>query len=60
MSSPSSEGTTVFLSASTNPRGEPNRKKSATSKSNFPRDPPSSMVLLLERREPGSPRSTLE
>lgn len=59
-SSPSKEGTTVFLRASTSPRGEPNRKKSVTSKSNFPREPPSSMVLLLERLEPASPWSTLE
>lgn len=59
-SSPSNEGTTVFLSASTNPRGDPNRKKSVTSKSNFPKEPPSSMVLLLERLDPGSPWRTLE
>lgn len=58
--SPSNEGTTVFLRASTNPRGEPKRKKSVTSKSNFPREPPSSMVLLLERRDPGSAWRTLE
>ncbi len=57
----SKEGTTVFLRARTRPSGEPKRKKSDTSKSNFPRaPPPSSMVLLLDRREPGSFLKTLE
>lgn len=57
---PSREGTTVFLRARTKPRGEPNRKKSDTSKSNLPRaPPPSSIVLLLDRREPGSFLKTL-
>lgn len=53
-------GMTVFLSASTRPSGDPNRKKSDTSKSNLPSEPPSSMVLLLDLREAASPRSTLE
>lgn len=58
---PSKEGTTVFLRARTRPSGEPKRKKSDTSKSNFPRaPPPSSIVLLLDRREPGSFLKTLE
>lgn len=51
---------TVFLSASTKPSGEPNRKKSDTSKSNFPREPPSKKVLLLDLREAASFRKTLE
>ena len=51
---------TVFRRASTSPRGEPNMKKSDTSNSNFPRAPASSMVLLLERRDTPSLRSTLE
>lgn len=51
---------TVFLRASTKPRGEPNRKKSDTSKSNFPTEPPSSIVLLLDLRETASFRKTLE
>lgn len=51
---------TVFLRARTKPNGEPNRKKSDTSKSNFPREPPSSMVLLLDLREAASFRKTLE
>lgn len=53
-------GITVFLRASTKPSGEPKRKKSDTSKSNFPREPPSSMVLLLDLREAVSFRRTLE
>lgn len=56
----SSMGITVFLSARTKPRGEPNRKKSDTSKSNFPRELPSSMVLLLDLREAASLRKMLE
>lgn len=51
---------TVFLRASTKPSGEPKRKKSDTSKSNFPREDPSSMVLLLDLREVVSLRKTLE
>lgn len=58
--SPSSMGITVFLSARTKPRGDPNRKKSDTSKSNFPRELPSSMVLLLDLREAVSLRKMLE
>ena len=58
--SPSREGMTVFLKARTSPRGHPQRKRSATSKSNLPTAPaPSSMVELLERRELGSFLSTL-
>lgn len=53
-------GITVFLSARTKPRGEPNRKKSDTSKSNFPRELPSSMVLLLDVRDAVSLRKMLE
>lgn len=51
---------TVFLRASTKPSGEPKRKKSDTSKSNFPREPPSSIVLLLDLRETVSFLRTLE
>lgn len=57
--SPSSMGITVFLRARTKPRGDPNRKKSDTSKSNFPRELPSSMVLLLDLREAVSLRKML-
>lgn len=53
-------GMTVFLRASTKPSGEPKRKKSDTSKSNFPREPPSSIVLLLDLRETVSFLRTLE
>lgn len=60
ISLPSSIGMTVFLRASTKPSGEPNRKKSDTSKSNFPRELPSSIVLLLDLRETASFRKTLE
>lgn len=60
MSLPSSIGMTVFLRASTKPSGEPKRKKSDTSKSNFPREPPSNVVLLLNLREAASFRKTLE
>lgn len=58
--SPSRVGMTVFLKARTSPSGHPKRKRSAMSKSNFPMAPvPSSMVALLEQREPGSCLSTL-
>lgn len=59
MISPSSMGITVFRSARTKPRGEPNRKKSDTSKSNLPRELPSSMVLLLDLRDAVSLRKML-
>lgn len=59
-SSPSNIGITVFLRASTKPSGEPKRKKSDTSKSNFPKEPPSSIVLLLDLRDAESFRKTLE
>lgn len=53
-------GMTVFRSARTRPRGEPKRKKSVISNSNFPIFPPSSIVELLDRLDPGSFLRTLE
>lgn len=51
---------TVFLKARTSPSGHPNRKRSATSKSNLLSVPAlSSTVELLERRALGSLLSTL-
>jgi len=51
---------TVFRSARTRPKGEPKRKKSVISNSNFPIFPPSNIVELLDRLDPGSFLSTLE
>lgn len=53
-------GMTVFRSARTRPKGEPKRKKSVISNSNFPIFPPSSIVELLDRLDPGSFLRTLE
>lgn len=53
-------GITVFRSASTRPKGEPKRKKSVISKSNFPIFPPSNIVELLDRLDVGSFLRTLE
>lgn len=51
---------TVFRSARTKPKGEPKRKKSVISNSNFPIFPPSNIVELLDRLDPGSFLRTLE
>lgn len=51
---------TVFRSARTRPKGEPKRKKSVISNSNLPIFPPSNIVELLDRLDPGSFLRTLE